>query len=270
MDSLIALIAARGRVLRLALEDAGFTVRLLFESLARVVPHMRRRWRFILDQMIVCGLSPLPVVSIVGVFTGMILALQLGIELADIGQAERVSNIVGIVLFREMGPFMTGMILTASVGSAMTAELGTMAVSEELDALECMSIDTTSFLVMPRVLALTIMAPILTFIGNILGVVGAALVSKTQLAVSLDLFFRQVLESLEADPGFGGFPEEIYTGLIKATVFGMLIATISCSKGLRASGGALGVGRAVRLAVVRSFLMIIVVGYMLSWMFLLI
>lgn len=270
MDALISLLAARGRVLRLALEDAGFTVRLLGRSWLRVLPDFGRRGRFILDQMIVCGLSPMPVVSVVGIFTGMILALQLGIELQDIGQAERVSNIVGIVLFREMGPFMTAMILTASVGSAMTAELGTMAVSEELDALECMSIDIVSFLTMPRILALTIMAPILTFIGNILGVIGAALVSLTQLSVPMDIFFRNVLESLEADPGFGGFPEEVYTGLIKAMVFGMLVATISCSKGLRASGGALGVGKAVRLAVIRSFLMIIIVGYMMSWMFFLI
>lgn len=270
MDALITVVAARGRVLRLALEDAGFTVRLLWQSWLRVVPDAGRRTRFILDQLVVCGLSPLPVVSVVGVFTGMILALQLGIELQDIGQAERVSNIVGIVLFREMGPFMTGMILTASVGSAMTAEIGTMAVSEELDALECMSIDPVSFLTMPRIVGLTVMAPILTFIGNILGVLGSALVSWTQLSVPLDVFFRNVLESLEADPGFGGFPEEVYTGLIKATVFGMLIATIACSKGLRASGGALGVGKAVRLAVVRSFLMIIIVGYVMSWMFFLI
>jgi phospholipid/cholesterol/gamma-HCH transport system permease protein len=267
LQKLTDLLGAQGRAMRVSVTNSGYAVRVLGASLARVVPDLRHRRGFLRDQLMVCGLTPLPVVCVVGMFTGMILALQVGVELAQYGQAEQLSSIIGVILFREMGPVMTGMILTASVGSAMAAEIGTMSVSEEIDGLECLSIDINSFLAMPRIVALTIMAPILVFVGCVLGIMGGALVSLTQLSVPLDVYYRNVRESLTADPGFGGFPEEIYTGLIKSAVFGMLIATISCAAGMQAHGGALGVGRAVRSAVVRSFLMIIVFGYFISWLF---
>lgn len=260
-------LVEQGRAMRRSVADAGYAVRILLHSWGRLVPDFRLRWRFIRDQFVVCAIAPLPVVCVVGLFTGMILALQLGIELAKYGQAEQLSNVIGPTLFREMGPFMTAMILTASVGSAMAAEIATMAVSEEIDGLECLSVDTVSFLAMPRVVALTLWAPILTFIGNVLGVVGGSLVSLTQLSVPLPVYYRNVRESLEADPGFGGLPEEIFTGLIKAMVFGMIVAAVSCAVGMRTRGGALGVGRAVRADVVRCFLLIIIIGYYITWMF---
>ena len=123
MDTLIAALAARGAAMRRSVADAGFIVSILLRSLGRL-PDLRHRWRFVLDQLVVCGLSPLPVVCIVGLFTGMILSLQVGMELEKVGQAEAISNMIGLILFREMGPFMTAMILTASVGSAMAAEQG--------------------------------------------------------------------------------------------------------------------------------------------------
>jgi phospholipid/cholesterol/gamma-HCH transport system permease protein len=261
-------LEARGRDLRESVTNAGFTVSLLLQSLRLFFVDLRHRRRFILDQLAVCGISPLPVVCVVGLFTGMLLALQIGMELSRLGQSEAISNMIGLILFREMGPFMTAMILTASVGSAMAAELGTMRVSEEIDALECMSINTTSFLVMPRIVAMTIMTPLLTFIGCILGCVGGGLVANTQLSVSPAVYARNLLASLQAEPNqLGPLPEEIYTGLIKAAIFGALIATISCATGLKASGGAIGVGRAVRSAVVRCFLMLIIIGYYISWIF---
>jgi len=261
-------LEARGRDLRESVTDAGFTATILLRSVRLFFADLRHRRRFIMDQLAVCGISALPVVCIVGLFTGMLLALQIGMELSRLGQAEAISNMVGLILFREMGPFMTAMILTASVGSAMAAELGTMRVSEEIDALECMSIDTVSFLVMPRIVAMAIMTPLLTFIGCVLGCVGGGLVANTQLSVSPSVYVRNLLSSLEAEPNqLGPLPEEIYTGLIKAAVFGVLIASISCAAGLKASGGAIGVGRAVRTAVVRCFLMLIIIGYYISWIF---
>lgn len=265
--SLIDVIAHRGRAVRTSIGAAGFGVAVFASAARALVADGWFRRRLVLDQVAVCFLTPLPVVCIVGIFTGMILSLQIGVELAEYGQAERVSDILGVILFREMGPFMTAMILTASIGSAMAAELGTMSVSEELDALECLSIDAVSFLAMPRILALTVTLPMLAFIASVLAIVGGALVCKTQLDIGPDTYVRNVLDSLRADPGFGGWPEEIITGLIKALVFGTLVATTSCSTGLRATGGALGVGQAVRAAVVRSFLLIIIVGYFLSWAF---
>ena len=258
----------QGRSLRLMVADAGFAMSVLVHSMRRVVPDMRRRWRFVIDQLVTCGIGPLPVVCVVGLFTGMLLSLQVGMELAKVGQSESISNMIGVILFREMGPFMTAMILTASVGSAMAAEIGTMRVSEEIDALECMSIDPVSFLVMPRIVAMSIMTPILTLLGNVLGCLGGGIVANTQLNVAPSVYFRNLLASLEASPQrLGPLPEEIYTVLIKAFVFGILVSTISCAAGLKASGGAIGVGRAVRVAVVRCFLMLIIIGYYISWMF---
>ncbi len=268
MATLKDTLEARGRAIRLTVLEAGFACQILSQSVRRLGPDLRQRWRFVLDQFVVCGISPLPVVCVVGLFTGMLLALQVGMELAKLGQSEAIANMIGVILFREMGPFMTSMILTASVGSAMAAEIGTMRVSEEIDALECMSVDPVSFLVMPRIVAMAIMTPMLTFIGCVLGCLGGGIVAKTQLAVSGSVYFRNLLTSLEAEPdSLGPFPEEIYTGLIKAFVFGILVATVSCAAGLKASGGAIGVGRAVRTAVVRCFLMLIIIGYYISWMF---
>jgi len=268
LATLIATLEERGRAVRETVREAGYTVRILGRALACAPRDFAHRWRFILDQLGVCGLSPLPVVCVVGLFTGMILALQIGIELQNFGQAERIADIVGVVLFREMGPFMVAMILTASVGSAMSAEIGTMAVSEEVDALECMSVDPVSFLVMPRVIAMAVMTPLLTFVGNVLGVVGGGIVARTQLDVPVDVYIRGVLNSLEADlDSLGPLPEEIVTGCIKALVFGLIIAAVSCSAGLQARGGAIGVGRAVRAAVIRCFLLLIIIGYYISWMF---
>ena len=242
---------------------------MLGRAAALLVPDLRRRARFTLDQLVVCGISPLPVVAIVGVFTGMILALQIGVELAEYGQGERVSDIIGVILFREMGPFMTAMILTASVGSAMAAEIGTMAVSEEIDALECLSVDPVSFLVLPRIVALVIMAPLLTLVGNALGVLGGAIVCRTQLSIPASVYFQNVMDSLRTSPDspFGMLPEEVWSGMFKAIVFAVIISTVACAAGLKAHGGAIGVGRAVRGAVVTCFLLVIVVGYFLSWAF---
>ncbi|HZM00918.1 MAG TPA: ABC transporter permease [Planctomycetota bacterium] len=268
MGPLTRTLAGQGRALREAVLNAGFGLTVLLRSVVRLAPDLRLRWRFLLDQLIVCGITPLPVVGVVGVFTGMILAIQVGLELQVYGQAERLSDILGVILFREMGPFMTAMILTASVGAGMAAEIGTMAVSEELDGLECLSVDPVSFLCLPRILALAVMAPLLTFVGNVLGVLGGAIVSRTQLSVPASVYFRNVFDSLRADPDspFGVLPEEILAGTLQALVFAVIIATVSCAAGLRATGGAIGVGRAVRGAVVSCFLLIMVVGYYMSWL----
>ncbi|MFO0981768.1 MAG: ABC transporter permease [Planctomycetota bacterium] len=258
--------ATTGAFVQGSVEQSGFTVDLLLRSFYWL-RHVRKRWRFIVDQMFNCGIRPLPVIVVVAVFTGMILALQTGLELARFGQKERIADIIGIVLCREMGPFMTALILTASVGASMAAELGTMKVSEEIDALEVMSIDPVTFLVMPRVLALGIMCPLLTLFTNGIGVIGGSLVGAAQLDIAPEIYFRNVIDSLSDDLTFFGLPKDLYTGLFKAHVFGITIAIIGCSTGLRASGGALGVGRATRSAVINAFLIVIISGYYMTWIF---
>lgn len=261
------LFEATGKYILGSVQGAGYSSFILIEALS-CCRHAPSRWREIIRLMFLFGVKSIPVTAIVAVFTGMILSLQTGIELTRIGQQARIGTIVAVVMCREMGPFITGLILTACVGSAMAAELGTMKVSEEIDALEVMAIDPISFLVTPRLLALTLMCPILTVLANIIGIFGGGIVAQPNLGVSLDLFFHRALESLRnMDETFGIFPKDIYTGLFKSVVFGLTISTIGCAQGLRAYGGALGVGRATRNSVVVSFVMIIILSYFLTWIF---
>jgi phospholipid/cholesterol/gamma-HCH transport system permease protein len=162
-------------------------------------------------------------------------------------------------MIREMGPFMTGLIIAASVGSAIAAQLGTMTVSEEIAALEVMSINPNRFLVMPRLVALAVMMPILSVYTNILGILGGAVVGATQLGVSVQSYMDNATEFATN--------KDLYVGLLKAFIFGVIITTVSCHQGFMTTEGAVGVGKATRRSVIISFLVILVVGYMVTRLF---
>lgn len=213
----------------------------------------------IIRQAAVCGVDSLPVTMVVALFSGFLLALSTGLVLKDYGQAQVVGRLLAIVMCREFGPFMTGLICAANVGSSMAAELGTMKVSEEIDALEVMSVDPARYLVLPRVLAMTIMSPALTIFSNIVGILGGAVIAISQLNVSWSLYLLSVYEGLEL--------KDIYTGLFKSVIFGLIISTVGCSQGLSAKGGAIGVGLATRRSVIRSFVLIIITGYFTTAIF---
>lgn len=255
-----------GRTLEEAVQGTGQTVA-LFGSTTLQLGQLWKRRRFTLDQLYTCGIRPLPVVLVVALFTGMILALQTGIELDRFGAKDRIASIIGLGLCREMGPFMTALILTASVGSGIAAEIGTMKVSEEIDALEIMSIRPESFLVLPRLVAMAIATPLLTFVTDLVGILGGCLVAATRLRIAPEQYLKNVVESLSEVLTYGGLPKDLYAGLVKAFVFGLIIATVGSAAGLRASGGAIGVGRATRSSVIQSFVLIIVVGYYLTSFF---
>lgn len=246
------------------IEGAGYTVSLLLRTTA-ALPNLPRRVRFTLDHMFTAGVRALPVTLIVALFAGMILALQTGIELRRLGQTGIIGTITAVSMCREMGPFITGVILAATVGSSMAAELGTMKVSDEVAALEVMSVDPVDYLVMPRVLALALMCPTLTVLSNLVGIYGGSVVAENNLGVSPDLYWVSVREALTTSGTV--LPKEIYAGLFKSLVFGIAIATVSCAAGLRASGGALGVGLAVQTAVRNSVILIIVLGFVITWFF---
>ena len=213
--------------------------------------------------MYVAGLKSLFVVSVVATFTGMILSLQTGLALKDFGQEEQIGNVIVVALTREMAPFMTALILSAAVGSAMAAEIGTMTVSEEIDALEVMSINPVRYLVLPRVVGFSLMTPVLSNYASLLGVLGGALVAKTQLGVDTSTYFNLVMDVLLGDTGL----KDIWVGNLKALLFGLTISSISCQQGLTASGGAIGVGVAVRQSVVLSYLFVIIFGYFTTAVF---
>jgi len=241
-----------------AMEVSGFTLVLLLESIY-FTKNAISKHREIFKQMYIAGVKSLVVCSIVALFTGMILSLQAGVELMRFQQQAYVGDLVIATMTREMGPFMTAMILTASVGSAMAAEIGTMKVSEEIDALIMMSINPVKFLVMPRVVALSIMLPVVTVYTNFLGTFGGGIIARFQLNVSFDTYYMHVLDSLRF--------KATYVGLLKSFVFGIIISSVSCAQGLRAMHGAIGVGKATRSSVVLSFLLVLIIGYFITAIF---
>ncbi|MBN2703706.1 MAG: ABC transporter permease [Pontiellaceae bacterium] len=247
------------RVIQL-LQNIGHAVIMLMEAawFSRLAFGRRSR-RETMAQMYVTGIKSLPVITVVALFIGMILALQTGLELQRYGQEQYIGSAVAVVMIREMGPFMSALIIAASVGSAIAAQIGTMVVSEEVAALEVMSINPNRFLVMPRLVALVIMMPLLAVYTNILGILGGAVVGTTQLDVSFRAYMDNALEIAHN--------KDLYVGLFKALIFGIIIATVACHQGFMTTEGAVGVGRSTRRAVVVSFLVILVVGYMITRLF---
>ncbi len=246
--------------------SVGHVVDLLLSTIPRL-HHVWKRRAATAGHLYSAGVGVVHVVVFVGFFIGMVVALQTGIELSRIGQQDQIGTIVTVSMAREMGPFITGTILAATVGSALAAELATMAVSDELSALEVLSVDRISFLVVPRLVAVAVMCPVLTIFCNTVGVVGGGFVADGQLNVSLQLYYESAVQSLQEPTQFLSLPKDVYCGLFKSLVFGIIIAAISCDAGLRAHGGALGVGNATRQAVRDSIIAIIIANYFMTWFF---
>ncbi len=258
------MLAETGRFTRELVQGAGLTVDLGVRAWLSL-PYLPRRWHFFLDQAYAAGVRALPVTLVVALFAGMILALQTGIELRKFGQSQIIGTVTALTMCREMGPFITGVILAATVGSAMAAEIGTMRVSDEVTALEVISVDPVNYLVLPRVVALTAMCPLVTAFSDLVGIFGGSIVGLVHLDVSPAYYWLTVREALA--PADDVLPKDVYTGLAKAIAFGCVVATVSCAAGMRAEGGALGVGIAVQRAVRNSIILIIVLGYVLTWFF---
>jgi phospholipid/cholesterol/gamma-HCH transport system permease protein len=244
-------------------ERAGFTVQVMVRALGYAF--VRPRLRTTAWLMYEGGLKSLPVVAVVALFSGMIIALQTGLEMARYGQSEMIGALVAQTFAREFGPFMTCIILVGTVVSAYTAEVGTMTVSEETAALEVMSIDPIGFLVTPRVVALAVMTFLLTVCADVIGILGGALVAQHQLDVSYERFLSRAEETLRGRDWWI-LPRDVYAGLVKAGITGFVIACVGCAQGLLAAGGALGVGRAVRRAVIASIVLILVISYDFTWL----
>ncbi len=247
-----------GRQTLLLLRDSGRALLILAEAFA-CLKDAPRRHREVFRQMCNCGIRSLGVTSMVALFTGMILSLQAGLILRMYGQEVQVGTLVSQSMVREMGPFMTALILAASVGSAIAAELGTMQVSNEIAAMHVMSVNPASFLVMPRLIGFMVMCPVLTVYTNVLGVTGGMLVANTQLGVSPSAYYDNAIQFLGN--------KEVYVGLFKAWVFSLIIVAVACYQGLTTANGAVGVGRATRATVVHSFLLVLVSGYIITRIF---
>jgi phospholipid/cholesterol/gamma-HCH transport system permease protein len=245
---------------------AGAGVALFLETV-RKAPSGRLRTRVVLDQMYAGGVLTVPIVVLVGLFSGMVLTLQTGLELQKLGQQDLIGRIIAVAMCREMGPFVTGTILAAAVGSAMAAELGTMAVSDELTALNVMTVDTTRFLVIPRVVALALTCPILTIFADAVGIIGGGFVAVNRLGVGKELYIESAIDALRGETLLFAMPKDLYVGVVKGLVFGVTISIIGCASGMRAKNGAAGVGDATRRAVRASIMMIVVLNYVITGLF---
>jgi len=236
---------------------AGYTLDLFLRT-AGQIPLLGRKRRETIQQLLLTTLGSLPVVFITALFTGMIVSLQTGQVLRDFGQESSLGYIVTIGMCREMGPVFTCLSLAGLVGSTYAAEIGTMKVSEEVDALEVMSIDPVYYLVLPRIIALALAAVTLTVYANVIGIAGGALVARANFDVDFEVFMKNGRDALKM--------KDIYGGLLKSLMFGTTISTVACAQGLRAEGGPAGVGRATLRSVVISFMLILVFDYLLTWM----
>ena len=209
----------------------------------------RLRWKTAIRQMAVVGVEALPVVCLISGFVGLIMALQGAYELKKFGALDLVVSLVGISITRELGPLMTAIIVIGRSGSAFAAEIGTMTVTEEVDALRTMALEPIDFLLVPKLLAMLAMMPCLTIAADTAGILGGAFFTWVTLGMGLRSYLSTTLDVL--------LLRDVITGLIKSLAFGMVIVQVGCYEGFTVRGGPEGVGRATTRAVVQAIFLVI-------------
>lgn len=202
-------------------------------------------------QMVLIGIDSTPIVSLVGASVGTVLALQAAYSLKTFGAIMYTGSLVSVAMARELGPLIASIVICGRIGARMAAELGTMMVQEEVDALATMGINPIRYLVLPRCVALAVMLPCLSVIADLMGMLGGFIIGSTGLGINPYIYVAKSLDALVL--------KDIYTGLLKSFIFSILIALVSCHQGLSVSGGADAVGKATTQAVVISIVLIIVV-----------
>ncbi|HEV2884919.1 MAG TPA: ABC transporter permease [Pyrinomonadaceae bacterium] len=207
-------------------------------------------------QMDVIGVGSLTIILLTGFFTGGVLAIQTFPTLAFWGQQAQTGRLVAVSLVRELGPVLTALMVTGRVGSAIAAELGSMTVSQQIDAMRSLGTDPIRKLVAPRIIALLVTLPLLTVLADCVGIAGGAFASSTLYGLSLNEYFASVRDGITAD--------DIIGGVIKPTCFALIIGSIACYKGLNTDGGTVGVGRATTRAVVTASIVVIISDFFLA------
>jgi phospholipid/cholesterol/gamma-HCH transport system permease protein len=247
-----------GRFVLAFLSDAGGLV--LFAIAA--VGHCFRPpiyWRSIGRQLIDIGYYSLPVVGLTAIFTGMVLALQSYTGFARFSAESAIATIVVVSLTRELGPVLAGLMVAGRIGASIAAEIGTMRVTEQLDALSTLSTNPMKYLVAPRLIAGLVMLPLLVLVADIIGVFGGYLVAVFKLGFNPATYLQNTWEALKA--------EDLISGLVKASVFGFIVTLMGCYQGYSSKGGAQGVGAATTNAVVSASILILCFDYILTELF---
>ena len=254
----LAGIAAIGRGTIGAARTAGGITLFGAEGLAALVrpPFYGRMFvRAFID----IGFFSLPVVALTAIFTGMVLALQASTGLSRFSAGSAVANLVVLSITRELGPVLAGLMVSGRVGAAMAAEIGTMRVTDQIDALTTLSTNPMKYLVAPRLLAGVIALPLLVVVADILGVLGGFIVGTLKLGFNAGTYLTNTVQFMNTD--------DVVSGLVKAAVFGLLIVLMGCYHGYRSRGGAEGVGNATTSAVVSASVLILAFDYVLTELF---
>ncbi|UTW53039.1 ABC transporter permease [bacterium SCSIO 12827] len=212
--------------------------------------------RIMIRQMIEIGYFSLPVVGLTAIFAGMVLALQSYTGFARFSAEGAIANVVVLSVTRELAPVLGGLMIAGRVGASMAAEIGTMRVTEQIDALTTLSTNAIKYLVVPRIIAGVIMLPILIFVADIIGVFGGFLVAVYKLGFNPAIYLQNTWDFLE--------PLDVISGLVKASVFGFLVALMGCYHGYYSKGGAQGVGAATTNSVVSASILILCFNYILT------
>jgi len=252
---LLDVLAAIGRTVIGWCRGAGDLALFAIEGVSHLVrpPFYPRR---VLQALIEMGYYSLPVVALTAIFTGMVLALQSYTGFARFSAQGAVANLVVLSVTRELGPVLAGLMVAGRVGAAMAAEIGTMRVTDQIDALSTLSTNPMKYLVTPRLLAGTIALPLLVIVADILGVLGGFIVSILKLGFSAGPYLTNTMNFVEMD--------DVVSGLAKAAVFGFIISLMGCYQGYNSKGGAQGVGSATTLAVVTASILILAFDYVLT------
>ena len=240
----LALFGAIGRLSLFAMEATSHCARPPFYP------------RFLLRQMVEIGFYSLPVVGLTGLFAGMVLALQSHTGFSRFSAESTIPIVVVLSITRELGPVLAGLMVAGRVGAAMAAELGTMRVTEQIDALTTLSTNPYKYLIVPRLVAGFFMLPFLVLVADIIGVFGGYLVGVYKLGFNPDAYITNTLEYLET--------MDVVSGLVKAAVFGYLIALMGCYHGFYSKGGAQGVGKATTNAVVTGAILVLIFNYIIT------
>jgi phospholipid/cholesterol/gamma-HCH transport system permease protein len=251
-------LAALGRLGIAACRTVGSVALFALEALTHLLRppfHARQFWRAFVD----IAWFSLPVVALTAVFTGMVLALQSYTGFARFNAQSAVANVVVLSLTRELGPVLAGLMVAGRIGASFAAELGTMRVTDQIDALTTLSTDPMKYLVAPRLLAGVLAMPFLVLVADILGVMGGWLIGTYKLGFVSSAYLKATFDFLE--------PEDVISGLVKAAVFGLVVTLMGTWCGYHSKGGAQGVGSATTRAVVSSSILILALDYLLTEMF---
>ncbi len=199
------------------------------------------------------------IASMVAFFVGMIIALQMAYQMIQLSAEMYIPNIIAVALTRELAPVLTALIVAGRIGAGIAAEIGSMVVTEQVDALKAFAVNPVKYLVVPRFLGLVLMLPVLTMFADIIGIWGGYVICVFKLHIGHEMFWKMTFKALAM--------KDIITGLVKTIFFGMIIAIVGCHQGLLVRGGAEGVGKATTTAVVRSFILIIMTDCLITFIF---